>query len=50
MSPVDIKIMLLITNATSRARTAETQRKELQELVSLFNEAEASGTINWNFL
>lgn len=44
MSPVDIKIMLLITNATSRARTAETQRKELQELVSLFNEAEASGT------
>lgn len=44
MSPVDIKIMLLITNATSRARTAETQRKELQELVSLFNEAESSGT------
>lgn len=44
MSIVDIKIMLLITNATARARTADMQRKELQELVTLFQEAENSGT------
>lgn len=38
-----IQIMVIITNATARARTAETQIKELEELIMLFQKAEQKG-------
>lgn len=39
MSETEVKIMLILTNATSRARNAETQVNELQKLIALFDEA-----------
>ena len=44
MSIVEIKMLVILTNATARARDQETQFKELKELVSLFEQAEKDGT------
>lgn len=43
MDPITVKILLILTNATSRARTAETQMLELKNLVTLFDEAATNG-------
>lgn len=43
MDETMIQIMVIITNATARARNAETQIKELEELIILFQKAEHKG-------
>lgn len=48
MSLIEIKIILIITNASSRARDQITQFNELRELLELFEEAERTG-INIEF-
>lgn len=43
MSIIEIKMILIITNATARVRNQETQINELKELIELFKQAEENG-------